>query len=451
MACRFSLAPQVAVFNVNSWTRLTLPTSNFLGGNSIAFSSNVNGHAGLFATGLSSTSGQEISIGTISSAGIVTKTTSFPTLGRLVNAGALAFAPNGARLAVGFKVDPDSPDENENFIRVFETTSWTSVISKAALQPAIQGAIQGITFSNSGHLAALVGGAGKVHIYETNSWTVTQSLNTRTTQVAGGVAFSADDTVLAVTHINSPFFTLFETTSWQILDNPATMPSSQNAAPRTAWAPTGFDTRARMGFVRNPSTGNLNPVSQSRAAGNDYNIFNNYVYDPVPKAIYRPPEIDLGTNLEARIWADIAANQGPVSSGSANYQLQIDYKTSTGSYDGFENWTVGDVGSLQFVKARIVSNMSSGTDITRLTGFNPTVDAEEREEHAETVTINSGGSTVNFTKNFALVPAVGIWNAEASAKVPGLGTVTTSGFVGHVFSASGTNIGGTVNWRAVGV
>jgi len=205
------------------------------------------------------------------------------------------------------------------------------------------------------------------------------------------------------------------------------------------------------GFYRNPITGNLNPLSTITASGNDFNVFNSYVYSPVSQAIYEAPEIDLGTDLSARIWADIAANLGPVSSGSANYQLQIDYKTSIGSYDGFENWTVGDVGSLQYVKARIVSEMSSGTDITRLTGFNPTIDAEEREEHAETVTINSGGSTVNFTKNFALVPAVGIWNAEASAKVPGLGTVTTSGFVGHVFSASGTNIGGTVNWRAVGV
>ena len=206
---------------------------------------------------------------------------------------------------------------------------------------------------------------------------------------------------------------------------------------------------ARGGFHRNPWTGNLNPLDQSSAGGDNFNVFNNYCTNPVSFAVFEGAQVDVGLDITARVWTDVGANLGPgVSSGSASAASQVDYRTSTGSFDGFESWTVGDAAT-RYVKARVVSN--AGGRPTRLTRFNLTVDAEEVVEVGSVSILGAGGTTVVLSKQFTRVPQVRTWNAEATAKIPGFESVTNSTFIARLYDSTGAVTSGVNFWEARGV
>lgn len=205
--------------------------------------------------------------------------------------------------------------------------------------------------------------------------------------------------------------------------------------------------RIRSGFHRNPATGNLNTLSQSDASGDDFGVFSAYCINPVSNAVFEAAEVDQDLDVSMRLWGDIGTFLGYGSSGQADAKLDIDHKPSTGSYDNYQTWTVGDIYA-RYTKARVVSDTSIGP--TRLTRFNITLDAEDRIETGS-VSITGGATTVVFSENFANLPMVRTWNAEANAKIPGFSAVTNSGFTANLYDATGAVTSGINFWEAKGV
>jgi len=84
--------------------------------------------------------------------------------------------------------------------------------------------------------------------------------------------------------------------------------------------------------------------------------------------------------------------------------------------------------------------------------FTPTVDQPPLTDGANGAAVQAGGQRINFTNgNFLNPPHVTV--SVASVAGGGTGSVTAvavdaNGFTAHVFNASGTDVGGSVNWAA---
>lgn len=204
---------------------------------------------------------------------------------------------------------------------------------------------------------------------------------------------------------------------------------------------------AGMQFVRNPLTGNLNPIDRMDASANTFDVFDNYVQDPVPTTIYNSAEVDLGKDVTSRVWADVQAYIGPGASGNAEAEYQVDYRKSVEDFDGFQEWTVGEIYA-RYLANRIIIDQTSGA--SGLARFRPVVDAEERTERDNSVAVTSGGTAVVFETPFVNPPFLRVWNVGNDGNTAGFTSLSATGFT--AFSYDGTSPdSGTIAWEATGV
>jgi len=97
-----------------------------------------------------------------------------------------------------------------------------------------------------------------------------------------------------------------------------------------------------------------------------------------------------------------------------------------------------------------VVNTSDGLPVIQQ--FTPVVDQPPLADGANGVAVAAGGQRINFANpNFLAPPAVTV--SVASVTGGGTGTATAvavdaNGFTAHVFGASGTDTGGSINWSA---
>lgn len=205
----------------------------------------------------------------------------------------------------------------------------------------------------------------------------------------------------------------------------------------------------RTGFVKHDVSGTLVPDSNSLADATGYDVFDQFVTDPVDECIYEAPEIDLGFDADTvRVWATMGGALGPGEvAGFVNPELEIDYKDAADSYDGFEDWTVGTVDA-RTIKARLVMQTADG--LGTIDTFTPTADVEERTESDKDVAISGGGTAIAFDQRFHVKPAVTVTADATSGLIAVKSSVSVTGFTAQVFDTGGSDVGGTVDWSAVG-
>lgn len=180
-------------------------------------------------------------------------------------------------------------------------------------------------------------------------------------------------------------------------------------------------------------------------------LFEQFVPYPAALCLYQAPEEDLGADAGIRIYGDATAQPGRgVTSGAAAPLLQVDYREAAGSYDGFEDWTVGQV-TARYVKARISYQPASG--LGYVASFRPVIDAPKRSE-AASVIVAPGGTDIAFANRFLNTPDIRVDAAPAGSPLaPRIGSHdadSASGFRVYVFDLAGNDVGGTANWRAEG-
>lgn len=196
-------------------------------------------------------------------------------------------------------------------------------------------------------------------------------------------------------------------------------------------------------------TGVLIPESTVLASNmTDAQLWDTFVHSPYATCTYEAPEIDIGFDDTTRVWGSIESELGPgVTTGIADPDLEVDYRTAAGAYDGFEPWTIGDRTGRYF-KHRLVLDTNEG--IAKITGFLPTVDQIEFDQTAQ-VAVAAGGSTITFPIQFHVVPQVTATAVGATALFPVLDAITKTSFFARVFDAAGANVGGTITYNAKGV
>lgn len=204
----------------------------------------------------------------------------------------------------------------------------------------------------------------------------------------------------------------------------------------------------RTNFVKH-WTGVLAPESQNLAnATDDQAVFDTFVINPFTTCTYEAPEFDLGFDGDIRVWGDVVSSLGPGATGIADPKLQIDSRTAAGAYGGWRDWGIGNVFA-RYVKFRLVLDTAQGHAL--VTGFLPTADALEFTQRGQNLTVAIGGTPVVFSKPYHIVPSIRVWVSNGSANIATFTSGTTTGFTAKVFNGAAADVGGVVNWEAVGV
>lgn len=201
-------------------------------------------------------------------------------------------------------------------------------------------------------------------------------------------------------------------------------------------------------FVRH-WTGVLVPDSTVTAgsySGNEW--IDSFVPDPAASCTYEAAEIDKGIDVPARVWGDIVSVLGPgETTGIANPKLQVDYKLAAGAYDGYEDWTIGTV-PFRYVKGKIVLDTSIG--VAKITGFALNIDRQPVTEERRGIVVGAGGTAVTFTNAFHSTPMLTAHNDGSSPLLPTHGSDSATGTTIHLFNTSGSDVGGTGGYTAIG-
>lgn len=195
-------------------------------------------------------------------------------------------------------------------------------------------------------------------------------------------------------------------------------------------------------------TGVLTPESQSLASALDWEVFDEFVPNAYADCYYTAPEVDKSIDAPARIYGDIVSVLGPgETSGVAAPELQIDYRASSASYDGFENWSVGVV-EFRYMTGRIHVDTTVGKPV--ISAFRPTIDSESRDENGTLTVDGSGSGSVTFTTPFHTTPALQLTPQGSGDVTASYVSLTTTGFTGH-FKTAGVASAGTMSYTATGV
>ncbi len=190
------------------------------------------------------------------------------------------------------------------------------------------------------------------------------------------------------------------------------------------------------------------PNSTTVPSGDNYDVFDEFCEDAVSEFYYEEPEYDAGFDIGMRVWSNIVAPIGPGESGVSSPIFLIDFRLAAGSYAGFNAFTSGQI-TARYIKTR--AKVVTATGKASILSFERTADIEERTENASGVVIaGSGGTAIIFTNQFSNAPSITVTPQGTGALFAVISAITGTGFTIQVFNNSGTDVGGTVDWQAIG-
>jgi hypothetical protein len=205
-----------------------------------------------------------------------------------------------------------------------------------------------------------------------------------------------------------------------------------------------------QGFVLH-YTGVLVPKSTIVAANcNDYTQFNKFVAAPFSTCDYTTKAIDTGIDDTLRVFESVTATLGPSQTGTPTLGLAIDtWLTGASDPEAFTPWTIGYI-HMRYLRERLIYSGIAEGGVAFITQFTPEIDKAPQSETADSVTVGAGGTTVTFPEPFHFPPfvtATAISNAALTVTVV---NVTATQMDLHVWNSAGVDVGGTVNYTALG-
>jgi hypothetical protein len=198
-----------------------------------------------------------------------------------------------------------------------------------------------------------------------------------------------------------------------------------------------------------PTSGLVTGAALPTSNSTGWEVFDIFVPDPVTTASYTTNTIDTSFNDTLRVYSSIAGSMGPGESGQIDSLFEID-TWLTGEVDPatYVQWSVGFV-TIRYIKARFTLTITPGS-VPYITDFTPTGDRDPKIQDVVGVVIAPGGTTVTFPLPYHFPPYVQAINAAASALLVTVTSITETTFVCHMFNTSGSDVGGTINYRCTG-
>lgn len=201
-----------------------------------------------------------------------------------------------------------------------------------------------------------------------------------------------------------------------------------------------------------PTSGLIAGTSPPTQNSTGFQVFDIFVPDPVSSCYYTAPTLDIGYNANLRIYASFAATLGTAQTGSspATLTFSIDTWLNGGTDPNtYTNWAIA-FDTFRYLNSRITYSGITANSVSYLTDFTPTIDTAPTTEQAALVSVSSGGTAITFPNPYPIVPYVQVTPVSGSALYATAANVTQTGFTAHVWNASGSDVGGLVNWSAVG-
>ncbi len=180
-----------------------------------------------------------------------------------------------------------------------------------------------------------------------------------------------------------------------------------------------------------------------------WEVFDIFVPNPVATATYTTDIIDTSFNDTLRVYTSLQGSMGPGQSGQIRSIFQIDTWLTAGADSGiYTTWTIGFV-LMRYLRARFILTVIPGS-VPYITDFTPTGDRNPKVQDVVNVIIAPGGTTITFPLPYHFPPYVQATNANATALLVTTTNITDTMFVCHMFNNSGSDVGGTINYRATG-
>ncbi|MBI3771475.1 MAG: hypothetical protein HY272_02030 [Gammaproteobacteria bacterium] len=187
------------------------------------------------------------------------------------------------------------------------------------------------------------------------------------------------------------------------------------------------------GFVKH-WTGVMVPMGRLPMSAYGWEGFDICVPDPVDTSTYTPPEIDIGIDNNVRAFGDVDYGLCYGNTSAGTPVLQLDYRTTAGAYDGFENWSIG-IRNARYFQFRVTMDNTAGVGYLKTT--NATVDLKERSEKFENIAVSASGTAIVFAQPFHRTPF----------PLPGLvaggpelqthyDTITTTGATAYIYNTT---------------
>ncbi|HVA15468.1 MAG TPA: hypothetical protein VNF99_19625 [Stellaceae bacterium] len=200
-----------------------------------------------------------------------------------------------------------------------------------------------------------------------------------------------------------------------------------------------------------PASGLLTATASPPGANTTgWDVFNLFVPDPVSACSYIADPVDTGFDAELRVFLAAQYGLGPGQSGVPSLSYAID-TWLTGQSDPaiFASWpSVGYV-SMRYLRGKLSYAPVPGA-LAYIADFVPTIDTAPTVETGNSLVVAPGGTAIVFPEQFHIAPQVVgncIGNAALSVTVA---AVSATGCTFHVWNSSGTDVGGTVNYEAIG-
>ena len=214
----------------------------------------------------------------------------------------------------------------------------------------------------------------------------------------------------------------------------------QNVAPLaigTAW------TEPTSGLV----TGTTPPPAANTTG---WDVFNIFVPEPVASASFITDPIDTGFNAELRVFLAASYGLGFGQSGTPALSFAID-TWLTGQNDPalFASWPSAGYIQMRSLRARLSYAPAAGS-LAYIADFVPTIDTAPTIETGNSLTVAAGGTTIVFPAEFHTAPQVIATCISNASLVASVAAVSATGCTFHVWNSSGVDVGGVINYEAIG-
>jgi hypothetical protein len=200
-----------------------------------------------------------------------------------------------------------------------------------------------------------------------------------------------------------------------------------------------------------PSSGLVSGTAPPPSANTTgWDVFNLFVPDPVASASFITDPVDTGFNAELRVFLAATSRFGFGQSGVPAISFAIDTWLS-GQSDpaNFTTWpSVGYV-AMRYLRARL-SYMPVQGSLAYIADFVPTIDTAPTIETGNSLTVGAGGTTIVFPAQFHTAPQVIATCISNASLVVSIASVSATGCTFHVWNSSGVDVGGVINYEAIG-
>ena len=195
-------------------------------------------------------------------------------------------------------------------------------------------------------------------------------------------------------------------------------------------------------------TGVLRLADQTSAAGNNFNVFDNYVQLAFATAVYTTPEFTLGTAGEIRVFSPLVAALAVGETGIVDAAIEV--RIDAGDGEGFGAWRALPGVLITLVKkVQFRFTLTNASGLARVTGFGATLDEPVKKQTGKAVVVGASGLAIPFpTAYIGEIPNINITPHGATALIPGFENDTLTGFTAHVYDTDGVEVGGTIDWVA---